>query len=128
MIQDSGVSSEPGLGAPPGRCDTCALMHRMADRMTRPADSADCEVVDEDVVVLTSPGLVGLVVIPRHHVRGLEELPLRERAVVLATLRRVSVSIGEKYEGSAPKVVVTTDPPASRGHVGFQIVPGSSGD
>jgi diadenosine tetraphosphate (Ap4A) HIT family hydrolase len=95
--------------------------------MTTAMDFADAEVVDEDVVVLTSPGLVGLVVIPRHHVSGLQELPLRERAGVLAALRRVSVFIAEKYRGSAPRVVLTTDPPASRGHVGFQVVPGSSG-
>jgi hypothetical protein len=95
--------------------------------MTRHIDSYDVEVLDEDVVVFTSPGLVGGVVIPRHHVSGLEELPLRQRARVLAALRRVSVSTGEQRQGSAPRVVVTTDPPASKGHVGFQVVPGSSG-
>ena len=125
MVQDRGVSSDPGAG--PGQCDTCALTQRIAGRMTRHIDSYDVEVLDEDVVVFTSPGLVGGVVIPRHHVSGLEELPLRQRARVLAALRRVSVSTGEQRQGSAPRVVVTTDPPASKGHVGFQVVPGSSG-
>jgi hypothetical protein len=95
--------------------------------MSRHTESYDAEVVDEDVVVLTSPGLVGVIVIPRHHVSGLEELPLRQRARVLAALRRVCVSIGEEFQGSAPGVVVTTDPPTSRGHVGFQVVRGSTG-
>jgi diadenosine tetraphosphate (Ap4A) HIT family hydrolase len=81
------------------------------------------EDVDEDVVVLSAPGLVGLVAIPRHHVNGLEELTPPQRARLLAALRRASVSIGEAYHGSVPRVVVTTDPPASDGHVGFQVVP-----
>jgi diadenosine tetraphosphate (Ap4A) HIT family hydrolase len=64
-----------------------------------------------------------LVVIPRHHVGGLEELPLPQRARVLAALRRLTVSIEAEDHGSDPGVVVTTDPPASNGHVCFQILP-----
>jgi hypothetical protein len=111
------------LGLLSRHCDTCALTQRIADHKTRHTGSYDAEAVDEDVVVLSSPGLVGLVVIPRHHVSGLEELPLPQRAHVLAALRRVSLSIGEEFDGSAPSVVVTTDPPASGGHVCFQVVP-----
>jgi diadenosine tetraphosphate (Ap4A) HIT family hydrolase len=93
--------------------------------MTRRSDSYAAEAEDEDVVVLSSPGLAGLVVMPRRHVSGLEELPPQQRARLLAALRRVSLSIGEEYHGSAPRVVVTTDPPASEGHVCFQFVPGN---
>jgi hypothetical protein len=111
------------VGATSGHCDTCALAQRIADHKTRDTDSYQPEAVDEDVVVLSSTGLVGLVVIPRHHVNGLEELPLPRRARVLAALRRVRVAIEEEYPGSAPSVVVTTDPPASKDHVCFQVVP-----
>ena len=124
LVHDSAVSSGPGLNELQRHCDTCALTQRIAGR--RRPDSYDAVAVDEDVVVLSIPGLVGLVVIPRRHVSGLEELPPLERARVLAALRRAFVSIGEEYHGSAPRVVATTDPPALNGHVGFRLFPGDT--
>jgi hypothetical protein len=123
LVQVSGVSPVLSPGPLSGHCDACALTQRIADRKGGHTDSDDPEAVDEDVVVLSPSGSVGLVVVPRHHVSGLEELPIPTRARVFAALRRVSVAIGEEYEGSAPSVVVTTDPPASTGHVCFQVVP-----
>jgi diadenosine tetraphosphate (Ap4A) HIT family hydrolase len=87
--------------------------------------SYTAEDVDEDIVVLNAPSLVGLIVMPSRHVSELAELPPPERARVLAALRRVSAWVEAEYHGSAPRIVVTTDPPASEGHVGFQVVPRS---
>jgi hypothetical protein len=123
LTQESGVSSVLSRRAFPAQCDACTLALRVADRATGCLDAYATEDVDDDVVVLSAPGLVGLVVIPRHHVSRLGELPPLQRARVLAALRRVSVSVGEAFHGSTPRVVVTTDPPASEGHVGFQVVP-----
>jgi hypothetical protein len=117
------VSPDSNLGARSEHCDTCALTQLIADQETRRTDTYDAVAVDEDVVVLSSPGFLGLVVIPRHHVSGLWELPSPERARVLAALRRVSLSIGGEPDGSDPSIVVATDPPASKGHVCFQVVP-----
>jgi len=86
------------------------------------------EDVDEDVVVFSGPELDGLVVVPRQHVGGLEELPDLRRARVLAALRRATRSVRERNPGSVTRVVVMTDPPASEGHVSFHVLPDSSED
>jgi diadenosine tetraphosphate (Ap4A) HIT family hydrolase len=123
LTQESGVASVRSRRAFSAQCDACTLAQRVADGATRHADSYTAEDGDEDVVVVSAPSLVGLIVIPSRHVSGLGELPPPERAHVLAALRRISVSVGAKYHGAAPSVVVTTDPPTSEGHVGFQVVP-----
>jgi hypothetical protein len=102
-----------------GHCDACTLAQRIACH----SDASAAEEADEDVVVLGSPDRVGLVVIPRDHVGGLEELPPLQRGRILAALRRASLSIGDRYPGSSTRVVVLADAPASEGHVCFQVLP-----
>jgi hypothetical protein len=123
LTQESAVSSVRGPRAFSVQCGACTLAQRVAGRTTSHIGSYTAEDVDEDVVVLSAPGLVGVVVIPRHHVNGLEEMTLLQRAHLLAALRRACVSVGAAYHGSVPRVVVTTAPPASDDHVGFQVVP-----
>ena len=89
-------------------------------------DAYVAEDVDEDVVVISGPGLDGLVVVPRQHIGGLEELPVSRRAHVLAALRRATWSVLERNPGTATKVVEMTDPPASEGHACFHVLPSGS--
>ena len=108
-------------------CRTCAIAQQLAadDQQDRSAYvSVD---VDEDVVVISGPQLAGLVVVPRRHISGLDELPDPDRAHVLAALRRATRSVLERNPGSATTVVVTTDAPASEGHACFHVAPAAPG-
>ena len=86
------------------------------------------EDVDEDVVVISGPELDGLVVVPRQHIGGLEELSDLRRAHVLAALRRATQSVRDRNPGSVTRVLVMTGPPASEGHVCFHVLPNGSED
>ena len=89
----------------------------------RSVDGYVTEDVEENVVVVSGSEFDGLVVIPRRHISGLEELSVVHRAQVLAALRRATQSVQERYPGKATKVVVMTDPPASEGHACYQVLP-----
>jgi len=86
------------------------------------------EDIAEDIVVISCPGLDGLVVVPRQHIGGLEELSALRRAHVLAAIRRATRSVLERNPGSETRVVVMTDPPASEGHACFHVLPSGSED
>ena len=84
------------------------------------------EDVDDDVVVISEPELDGFVVIPRQHIGGLEDLSVLGRAHLLAALRRVTQSVQERNPGSATRIVIMTDPPATKDHVCFRVAPSDS--
>ena len=105
-------------------CPLCVISLWAAGTSTGGVDAFVTEAVDENVVVVSSPALDGLVVIPRSHVSGLEELPVVHRAQVLAALQRATRRVQERNRGIPMKVVVMTDPPASKGHTCFQVLPG----
>lgn len=107
-----------------GECPFCAIARSAAGTSTDGVDTLVAEEIDENVVVVSGPALDGLVVIPRSHVSGLEELPVAHRAQVLAALQRAIRRVQERYPDIPMKVVAMTDPPASTGHVGFQVMPG----
>jgi hypothetical protein len=119
-------SRQPGRGIPPvGECGPCAIARRVADHNTQRTAPYVAEDIDEQVVMFTAPEHDGLVVTPRQHVGGLEELPIPRRALVLAALRRAVRTVEARNPQSAgARVVVLTDLPASEGHVCFQVVPG----
>jgi len=101
------------------RCGSCATAQRAADpRSRRPTEH-----LDEDDFVISGDEVDGLVVVPRPHVSGLEELTITHRAGVLAALRRATRSVGKQNLWSAPTIVVRTDLPGSEGHVSFQVLP-----
>jgi diadenosine tetraphosphate (Ap4A) HIT family hydrolase len=81
------------------------------------------EEIDDDVVVIREPDLEGLVVIPRQHISGINGLSVLGRANLLAALRRVAQSVQERNPGSATRIVVMTDAPATEGHVCFHVTP-----
>jgi diadenosine tetraphosphate (Ap4A) HIT family hydrolase len=116
----------PGLGTLATECRSCAFAQLLAERGAPSTPPYVTEDVDENVVVASGPELDGLVVIPRQHVGGLEELAVADRAHVLAALRRVTQTVRERYPEAAARVVVRTDAPASAGHVCFQVVPHDS--
>jgi len=72
--------------------------------------------------MISGSGLDGLVVVPRQHIGGLEDLPAAHRACILATLRRVTQSLQERNPGSTARIVALTDLRSSKGHVCFQVV------
>lgn len=129
MDQGQGVSRLPGQGiTPESECRSCAIAQGVPDQGTRSAATYVVEDVDEDAVVISGPELHGLVVVPRQHIGGLEELPVLRRANVLAALRRAARSVLERNPGSATRVVVMTGPPASEGHTCFHVMPNGSED
>jgi hypothetical protein len=117
----------PSQSTPANECRSCAIA-RPVSGGGKPTVPYVVENVDEDVVVIRWPELDGLVVIPRRHVGGLEQLPAAHRAHVLAALRRVTQTVHERSQGPAARVLALTDPPASPGHVWFQVVPNGSDD
>ena len=62
------------------------------------------EHVDEDVIVISGPEFEGLVVVPRPHVRGLEEFSISCRANILAAVQRATRSVREQNPWSAPRL------------------------
>lgn len=108
-----------GQGPRANDCHCCALTQLADDFGTSRGVS---EGRDPDVVVISGSGIDGMVIIPRQHVVGLEDLPVAHRGCVLATLRRVTRSIQEQNPGSAARIVALTDLPSSKGHVCFQVV------
>jgi hypothetical protein len=111
-----------------GECRSCVIAQWVADHSMRDLGTFVAEDVDEDVVVFSGPELDGLVVVPRQHIGGLEELPDLRRARVLAALQRATRSVRERNPGSVTRVVVMTDPPASERHVSFHVLPDSPED
>jgi hypothetical protein len=125
--QGHGLSRLPSQGITlEGECRSCAIAQSVAGHSTRRLDAYVAEDVDEDVIVISGPELDGLVVVPRQHISGLEELPVLRRAHVLAALRRATRSVLETYPGTATSVVAMTDPPASEGHACFHVLPSGS--
>jgi hypothetical protein len=125
--QGHGLSRLPPDGITlEGDCRSCAIAQSVAGHSTQRLDAYVTEDVDEDVIVISVPELDGLVVVPRQHVGGLEELPVLRRAHVLAALRRATRSVLETYPVTATSVVVMTDPPASEGHACFHVLPSGS--
>jgi hypothetical protein len=76
-----------------------------------------------DVVVISGPRITGQLIVPRQHISGLEELSLPRRAQVLAAIRRATAAVGAGAPLSPPRVVVSTDSPASASHICFQVLP-----
>jgi hypothetical protein len=109
-------------GTPREQCSLCATARRAAELRT----GRGAEYVDDDVVVISGAELEGLVVVPRLHVGGLEELSITSRANVLAAVQRAAVSVKEKSPWSTASVLALTDLPASQGHVCIQVLPGGA--
>ena len=119
--RSSGLASEGRISA--GECRSCAISLWASDEGSRSLDAYVAEDVDENVVVISSPDFAGLVVIPRLHISGLEELSVVQRAPVLGALQRATRSVQERNPGMTTKVVVRADPPASEGHACFHVLP-----
>ena len=113
-----GWSLLSGQGSLASDCRCCGIAQLVADF----GASRDVSEDDHDVAVISGSRVDEMVVIPRQHVVGLEDLPAAHRACVLATLRRLTRSIQERNPGSAARIVPLTDLPLSKGHVCFQVV------
>jgi diadenosine tetraphosphate (Ap4A) HIT family hydrolase len=119
--RSSRLAGEVSISA--GECHSCALSFWVGGEGSRSLDAYVAEDVDENVVVVRSPEFDGLVVIPRLHTGGLEELSVVHRAQVLAALQRATRLVQERNPGMTTKVVVMADPPASKGHACYHVVP-----
>jgi hypothetical protein len=120
--QEQGLSRLPRHDVGCRECSSCALA-RSAAASSRPLEAYVAEDVDDEAVVISRPGLTGLVIVPRRHIGGLDELPVSRRAGLLAALRRATQSVRDRNPGWTSRVVVMTDPPASQGHVCFEVLP-----
>ena len=113
----------PGQDTLAGECPSCAFRQWVTGDRTRSVAPYVTEEIDDDVVVIREPDLEGLVVIPRQHISGINGLSVPRRANLLAALRRVAQSVQERNPGSATRIVVMTDAPATEGHVCFHVTP-----
>jgi hypothetical protein len=120
--QERGLSPLHGHEVAYRKCRSCAIARSACTQATGSLVGYVAEAVDDEAVVISRPGLDGLVVLPRQHISGLEELTVPRRASVLAALRRATESVRDRNPGWTSRVVVMTDPPASRGHVCFEVV------
>ena len=107
-------------------CRYCAMAQGATEHGGRTVTGNVTEELNKDVVVMSGPEFDGLLVVPRQHVKGIEELSVPGRGLLLATLRRATRLVQERNPGSPARVVVTTLPPASPGHVCFHVLPGAS--
>lgn len=120
MILDSGVSRLSVRGTSPKRqCESCRVAHRVVDRHSQDSEGF----TDEDVLVIGGPVSGGLIIVPRSHVGGLEELPIPQRAKLLAAVRRAAVSVRKENPWSTPRIVARANLPASEGHMTFHVLP-----
>jgi hypothetical protein len=124
------VQQEDGSPEPPDqhpsdaeRCEACAVSRSGAAGGIGSWLAGATVTVGTDVVVITGPRIAGRLIVPRQHIGGLEELPLPRRAQVLAAIRRAAAAVGAGEPLSPPRVVVSTDSPASASHVCFLVLP-----
>jgi hypothetical protein len=127
LDQSQASSLVPGQGTLAGECRSCVFGQWVTGDRTRSVGPY-VEAIDDDVVVIREPELDGLVVIPRQHIGGINCLSVPGRARLLAALRRVAQSVRERHPGSATRIVVMTDAPATEGHVCFHVTPGGPED
>jgi hypothetical protein len=120
LAGEGSVSSE--------ECRSCAISLEISNEGAGGSDHYVAEDIDENVVVVSSSLFAGLVVIPRLHAGGLEELSVVHRAEVLGALQRATRSVQERNPGMMTKVVVRTEPPAAEGHACYQVLPGDHTD
>ncbi len=109
-------------------CCSCAIVQWAAGQSTRRMARYVAKDVNEDVVVISGPELDRLLVVPRQHIAGLEELSVPDRAHLLAALRRAAQSVEARNPSSAARVVVMTELPASESHVCLHVAPSASED
>ena len=129
MDRGSGVLQLPTQGiAPTQGCSTCAIVQSVMRQRTFEGAAYVIEAANEDAVVLSSPQLTGLVVIPRQCISVLGDLHPVRQAQVLAAVRSATLMIGSGNQEPACRIVALTDSSASAGHVSFQVVPNASDD
>jgi hypothetical protein len=120
----SSVSRQSTLA---GDCVCCDLARFASELVTLGATRDVSLDIDHDAIVASISGLEGMVVIPRQHFGGLEDLSTSDRARYLASLRRATNSLRERNPEAEVRITALGDLPSSKGHACFQVVAVSSG-
>ena len=129
MDRGSGVLQLPTQGiAPTQGCSTCAIVESVLSPRTFERAAYLVEAANEDALVLSSPQLAGLVVVPRQCISVLGELLPVRQAQVLAAVRSATLLIGLGNQEPTCRIVALTDSSASTGHVSYQVIPNGSAD
>jgi diadenosine tetraphosphate (Ap4A) HIT family hydrolase len=125
----SGVVQLPTQGiAPIQGCSTCAIVQSVTSQRTLEGAAYVVEAANEDALVLSSPQLAGLVVIPRQCISVLGDLHPIRQAQVLAAVRSATLLIGLANQEPATRIVALTDSSTSAGHVSYHVMPNGSDD
>jgi hypothetical protein len=125
----SSVLQLPTLGiAPVQGCLSCAIVQSVARRGSVEGTAYVVETTNEDAVVLSSPELAGLVVIPRRCISVLGQLAPVRQAHVLAAVRTAALMIRQRNQEPTSRIVALTDSSTSAGHVSFQVLPNGADD
>ena len=126
VIHGPGRSIPRGDRDPPPVCRACTITNAIPGKNIADVASHTAEYMSRDVVVISAPTVDGLVVVPREHINGLEELPVLRRANVLAALRRAARRVRDQSPESVASVIAMTEPPASASHVCFRVLAGGT--
>jgi hypothetical protein len=103
-------------------CALCAVGETSAGHPEPEAPSTVVAYLDDELIALLEPGLLGVLLAPRSHVQGLATQPGLS-AVFLAALRRAVTEVQSSYGTSGAMVKPTTDVPGASGHVCYHVVP-----
>ncbi len=121
MSNDLAEALDRGTGTED--CRSCEIVRMATGGDTRAVATYVLETADDEAVIVSGPGIRGLIIVPRNHISGLEELPPARRSHLLAAVRRASRSLGDTAPDSTSRVAVLHDPPGSEDHVCFHVVP-----
>lgn len=128
-LQVTGIEEEPTASTLP--CATCVLVWSLAGR-SEVGGAAEADYLDEEVLVMLRPALDGAAVVPRRHMDSLTALHPSDLGRVLAGLRRALSWTQERCSATPLRIEEIHEPPASKDHVCFLLVPtapeGSTGE
>ena len=103
-------------------CALCAVAQPTMERLAAEPGSRVVAYIDSELIALLEPGVPGVLLAPRSHVKGLSTSPSLS-AVFLAALRRAVTEVQASYGTSGAMIEPTTEVPGAAGHVCYHVVP-----
>ena len=103
-------------------CALCAVAQPTMEMLAAEPGSRVVAYLDSELIALLEPGVPGVLLAPRSHVKGLSTSPGLS-AVFLAALRRAVTEVQASYGTSGAMIEPTTEVPGAVGHVCYHVVP-----
>jgi hypothetical protein len=103
-------------------CALCAVAQPTMELLAAEPGSRIVAYLDSELIALLEPGVPGVMLAPRSHVKGLSTSPGLS-AVFLAALRRAVTEVQSSYGTSGAMIEPSTEVPGAAGHVCYHVVP-----